>query len=133
MTSIIKLSGVAALGALLAAPLAMAQQNKTSGTSHGISGQTSHGMSAADTTTHRGVGTPHNQNANAGSGSKANLMPGSTNHDAGMANANSSAYHGADPNTNNGWNSQNTGDTSANSPQRTGVNTGSGQSRSSNR
>jgi hypothetical protein len=119
MTSIIKLSTAVALGALLAVPLAMAQQSGTSGTSHSMSGQTSHGTGATDT--------------NAGSGTKTNLMPGSTDHDVGMANSNASAYHGADPNTNNGWNPQNTGDTSAKSPQNTGVNTGGGQSGSNNR
>ncbi len=109
MTSGIKLSTSVAIGALLAAPLAMAQQQSgDAGTSQGMSGST-----------------------------KTNLNRSGTDHDTGMANANGTSYHfngqkNFSGNTNNGWNPQNTGDTAPNNPQSAAVNSG-GQSNSNNR
>ena len=96
MTFTSKLSTLAAVGALLAAPTAMAQQ---SGTSEGTAGQTSHGMSAASGQNHPGVGTAQSPASNPAAAA---------------------------------GNAQNTTDTSASSPQGTGVNTG-GQGSSSGR
>ncbi|MBV8614176.1 MAG: hypothetical protein JOY66_10455 [Acetobacteraceae bacterium] len=113
MTLISKLSTLAAVGALLAAPAAMAQQ---SGTSAG----------SAQSAVTKNVG-------------KTNMNAGGSNHDTGMANSQGTSYHmgqqgsNLSGNTNNGWNASNTGDRSATSPQNDAVNTGSGQAGSRSR
>ncbi|MBV8705156.1 MAG: hypothetical protein JO118_15765 [Acetobacteraceae bacterium] len=105
MTLISRLSTLAAVGALLAAPAAMAQQSGTS------AGSTQSAVT-------KNVG-------------KTNMNAAGSNQDTGMANSQGTSYHkgqqgsNASGNTNNGWNASNTGDKPATSSQSAAVNTGS--------